>query len=67
MDRAMFWQSFSMARNSLGARTSIDCDGHYDTNLSKENCFALTGDPSATPGGRIDASREPLKHNLLCW
>jgi hypothetical protein len=27
---------------------------YYDTNLSKENCFVLTGDPNATPGGQIN-------------
>jgi uncharacterized protein (TIGR02001 family) len=32
---------------------------YYDTNLSKENCFVLTGDPGATPGGSIDPVRNP--------
>ena len=32
---------------------------YYDTNLSKENCFVLTGDPNATPGGSIDPVRNP--------
>jgi hypothetical protein len=32
---------------------------YYDTNLSKENCFVLTGDLSATPGGSIDPLRNP--------
>src|SRR3974390_510800 len=27
---------------------------YYDTNLSKENCFVLTGDPNARPGGAVD-------------
>jgi hypothetical protein len=32
---------------------------YYDTNLSKENCFVLTGDPNARPGGRIDLITNP--------
>jgi uncharacterized protein (TIGR02001 family) len=32
---------------------------YYDTNLSKENCFVFTGDPSARPGGRIDPITNP--------
>jgi uncharacterized protein (TIGR02001 family) len=32
---------------------------YYDTNLSKENCFVLTGDPNASPGGSIDPVRNP--------
>jgi uncharacterized protein (TIGR02001 family) len=32
---------------------------YYDTNLSRENCFVLTGDLSATPGGSIDPVRNP--------
>ena len=32
---------------------------YYDTNLSKENCFVFTGDPHATPGGRIDPVINP--------
>jgi uncharacterized protein (TIGR02001 family) len=32
---------------------------YYDTNLSKENCFAFTGDPNATSGGRINAVTNP--------
>ena len=32
---------------------------YYDTNLSKENCFVYTGDPSARPGGRIDPITNP--------
>lgn len=32
---------------------------YYDTNLSKENCFVLTGDPGATPGGRPDPISNP--------
>jgi uncharacterized protein (TIGR02001 family) len=32
---------------------------YYDTNLSKENCFVFTGDPSASPGGRINLITNP--------
>jgi len=32
---------------------------YYDTNLSKENCFVLTGDPGATPGGQINPVTNP--------
>jgi uncharacterized protein (TIGR02001 family) len=32
---------------------------YYDTNLSKENCFVLTGDPSARPGGTVDSLSNP--------
>jgi uncharacterized protein (TIGR02001 family) len=32
---------------------------YYDTNLSKENCFVFTGDPSAQPGGRVDPVTNP--------
>jgi uncharacterized protein (TIGR02001 family) len=32
---------------------------YYDTNLSKENCFVLTGDPNARPGGRVDLFTNP--------
>jgi uncharacterized protein (TIGR02001 family) len=32
---------------------------YYDTNLSKENCFVLTGDPNARPGGRVDLTTNP--------
>jgi uncharacterized protein (TIGR02001 family) len=32
---------------------------YHDTNLSKENCFVLTGDPNAMPGGRIDPITNP--------
>ena len=32
---------------------------YYDTNLSKENCFVFTGDPHATPGGRINPVTNP--------
>lgn len=32
---------------------------YYDTNLSKGNCFVLTGDPNATPGGSIDPVTNP--------
>jgi uncharacterized protein (TIGR02001 family) len=33
---------------------------YYDTNLSKESCFVLTGDPTATSGGRINPITNPL-------
>jgi uncharacterized protein (TIGR02001 family) len=32
---------------------------YYDTNLSKENCFVFTGDPTARPGGRVDPITNP--------
>ena len=32
---------------------------YYDTNLSKENCFVLTGDPNATPGGVVNPVTNP--------
>ena len=32
---------------------------YYDTNLSKENCFVLTGDPHAVPGGAINPETNP--------
>jgi uncharacterized protein (TIGR02001 family) len=32
---------------------------YYDTNLSKGNCFVLTGDPTAHPGGGIDPVTNP--------
>jgi len=32
---------------------------YYDTNLSKENCFVLTGDPNARSGGSIDPVTNP--------
>jgi uncharacterized protein (TIGR02001 family) len=32
---------------------------YYDTNLSKENCFVLTGDTNARPGGRVDLITNP--------
>lgn len=32
---------------------------YYDTNLSKENCFVLTGDPNARPGGRVNLVTNP--------
>jgi uncharacterized protein (TIGR02001 family) len=32
---------------------------YYDSNLSKENCFVLTGDPNATPGGRPNSITNP--------
>src|SRR5262249_55507176 len=27
---------------------------YYDTTVVKENCFVLTGDPNARPGGAVD-------------
>jgi uncharacterized protein (TIGR02001 family) len=32
---------------------------YYDTNLSTENCFVLTGDPNARPGGAVDLVTNP--------
>src|SRR5262245_13511291 len=32
---------------------------YYDTNLSRENCFGLTGDPNARPGGAINPITNP--------
>jgi uncharacterized protein (TIGR02001 family) len=32
---------------------------YYDTNLSRENCFVLTGDPNARPGGAINPIANP--------
>jgi len=32
---------------------------YYDTNLSKENCFVLTGDPNARPAGAVDPITNP--------
>jgi uncharacterized protein (TIGR02001 family) len=32
---------------------------YHDTNLSKENCFVLTGDPNASSGGRPDPITNP--------
>ena len=32
---------------------------YYDTNLSKENCFVLTGDPNAQPGGAVNLVTNP--------
>ncbi len=32
---------------------------YYGTNLSKENCFVFTGDPTARPGGRVDLVTNP--------
>ena len=32
---------------------------YYDTNLSKENCFVFTGDPNASPGGRVNPITNP--------
>ncbi|HTF42011.1 MAG TPA: hypothetical protein VK754_15640 [Propionibacteriaceae bacterium] len=41
-------------------RESFNLDlRYYDTNLSKENCFVFTGDPGATPGGRINPVTNP--------
>jgi len=33
--------------------------GYYDTSLSKEDCFVLTGDPMATPGGATNPISNP--------
>ena len=39
---------------------SINLDLRYsDTDLSKENCFVLAGDPNATPGGNINPVTNP--------
>ena len=32
---------------------------YFGTNLSRENCFVLTGDPNARPGGRVDPVSNP--------
>jgi uncharacterized protein (TIGR02001 family) len=32
---------------------------YYDTNLSRENCFVLTGDPGAAPGGAMNPVTNP--------
>jgi uncharacterized protein (TIGR02001 family) len=32
---------------------------YYDTNLSSENCFVLTGDPNALPGGAVNPVTNP--------
>ena len=32
---------------------------YFDTNLSKESCFVLTGDPNASPGGSINPITNP--------
>lgn len=32
---------------------------YYDTNLSRENCYVSTGDPTARPGGRVDLLTNP--------
>ncbi|HEY6860584.1 MAG TPA: TorF family putative porin [Pseudolabrys sp.] len=32
---------------------------YYDTNLSKEDCFVLTGDPNARPGGAVNLITNP--------
>ena len=40
------------------SRVNLDLR-YYDTNLSKEDCFVFTGDPNATPGGRIDPVTNP--------
>lgn len=32
---------------------------YYDTNLTRENCFVLTGDPNARPGGAVDPVTNP--------
>jgi uncharacterized protein (TIGR02001 family) len=41
-------------------RKTINLDlRYYDTNLSKGNCFVLTGDPNARPGGTVDPVTNP--------
>lgn len=41
-------------------RKNLNLDLRYaDTNLSKENCFVFTGDPSAMPGGQINLQTNP--------
>ena len=32
---------------------------YFDTNLSKEDCYAFTGDPTAQPGGRVNPVTNP--------
>jgi uncharacterized protein (TIGR02001 family) len=32
---------------------------YYNTNLSRENCFVLTGDPGAIPGGTVNPVTNP--------
>jgi uncharacterized protein (TIGR02001 family) len=32
---------------------------YYDTNLSRENCYVFTGDPNASPGGRVNPITNP--------
>ena len=41
------------------ARSSISTPHYYDTNLSKGNCFVLTGDPNAHPGAVLIRSQTP--------
>jgi uncharacterized protein (TIGR02001 family) len=39
---------------------NLNLDLRYtDTNLSKENCFVFTGDPTAAPGGQINPLTNP--------
>ena len=32
---------------------------YYDTNFLRENCFVLTGDPNARPGGAVNPVTNP--------
>jgi uncharacterized protein (TIGR02001 family) len=32
---------------------------YHDTNLTEESCYVFTGDPGATPGGRVDPLANP--------
>jgi uncharacterized protein (TIGR02001 family) len=42
------------------SRKNLNLDmRYYDTNLSKENCYVFTGDPSATPGGQANPVTNP--------
>jgi uncharacterized protein (TIGR02001 family) len=42
------------------SRNHLNLDLRYsNTNLSKENCFVFTGDPSAVPGGSINPISNP--------
>jgi len=48
----------TMPREWLAQRVTFDLRYH-DTNLSKEDCFILAGDPNATPGGTVTAVSNP--------
>jgi hypothetical protein len=39
---------------------------YHDSNLSKEDCFVLTGDPAATPGGIATLSNPNGLRSRLC-